>query len=112
MGQFYSRVQFNFALARASAAEILQQLHEPKQFIPTGIRDSAILQIARLPKDEMITISRQPARQGSLCRGPAEHVDDVRAVPVDDYRGALMFQIVDTAADELVALRLEVGDER
>lgn len=62
VGRFYCRVQFNFALVRVSVAEIVQQLHESKQFIPTGIRDGAILQIARLPKDEVITISRQLAR--------------------------------------------------
>jgi hypothetical protein len=33
-------------------------------------------------------------------------------VPVDDYGGALMFQVVDPPADELIALWLEVGDER
>jgi hypothetical protein len=112
MGRFYSRVQFNFALTRFSAARILQQLLESEQLIPTGIRDGAILQIARLPKDKVITIPRQLARQRPLYGGPAEDVDDVRAVPVDDYRGALMFQVVDTAADKLEALWLEVGDER
>ena len=59
MGRFYSRVQFNFALAGVSAAEILQQLHESMQFIAAGIRDGAMLQIARLPQDEVITIPRQ-----------------------------------------------------
>jgi len=63
--RFHSRVQFNYALAGVSAAEILQQLHESKQFIPTRIRDRAILQIARLPKDEVITTPRQLAGLGS-----------------------------------------------
>ena len=112
MGRFYSRVQFNFALASVPAAEILQQPHESQQFIPTGIRDGAILQIAGLPEDKVITIPRHVARQGALGGGPAEHVDDVRAVPIHDYGGALMFQVIDTAADELEALWLEVGDER
>jgi hypothetical protein len=93
-------------------AQILQQPHECKQFIPTGIRNGAILQVAGFPRDKVITIARQLARQGSLGGRPAEHVDDVRAVPVDDNGGALMFQVVDTPADEFIALWLEVGDER
>ena len=62
VGRFYSRVQFNFALVRVSAAEILQQPDESNQFVPTGIRHGAILQITRLPKDEVITIPRQLLR--------------------------------------------------
>jgi len=36
----------------------------------------------------------------------------VRAVLVDDDGGALMLQVVNTAADEFIALWLEVGDHR
>jgi hypothetical protein len=65
IGQFYSRIQFKFMLASVPAAQILQQPHESKQFIPTGIRYGAVVQIAGLPEDKVITIARQLARQSS-----------------------------------------------
>src|SRR6266853_4071859 len=77
-------------LSSVPGARILQQPHESKQFIPSGIRDGAILEAVGLPKDYVIAIPRHLDRQGSLSGGPAEHIDDVRAVPVDDHCGALM----------------------
>ena len=36
----------------------------------------------------------------------AEHIDDVPTVLVDRYRRALMVQVIDTSAQQPVALRL------
>ena len=36
----------------------------------------------------------------------------MQAVPVDDYRSALVIQVVDASADEFIALWLEIGDDR
>src|SRR5438309_591050 len=81
-------------------------------FTPSDIRDGTILETVGLPKDQVIAIPRHLDRQGSLSGGPADHIDDVRAVAVDDYSGALMLQIVDTSANELVPLWFKVGDDR
>jgi len=112
IGRFYSRVQFNFLLSSVPGARILQQAHESKQLTPSDIRDGTILETVGPPKDQVIPIPRHLDRQGSLSGGPADHIDDVRAVPVDDYSGALMLQIVDTSANELVPLWFKVGDDR
>jgi hypothetical protein len=59
----------------------------------------------------MAVASRIPMYRG-LLSAPAEDIYDVRAMPVNHHGGALMFEIVDATADECIALRLEVGDER
>src|SRR3984885_8401 len=108
--RFYSRAWFTFLRSSVPCAQVLQQPHESQQFIPSRIRDGAILQIPDPPKDKVIAAARHVAGQGSLCCGPAEDVDDVQAVPIDDDGSALMFQVINTPAAQFIALCLEVRD--
>src|SRR6185369_5837535 len=76
----------------------------------TGIRYGAVLQIARCPEGEVIAVARQRPRQRLAGGRPGEDVDDVRAVPIDDDRGALVIYISNASAYERIALCGEVGD--
>src|SRR5256884_838485 len=97
------------AVARA---QVPQQAYQPQQFVPTGIRHGAILQIPRLPEGQVITAAGRVPGQGTSTGRPAEYVDDVRTVLVDDHRRALMIQVVCAPANEAVTLLPEVGDHR
>src|SRR2546429_2593894 len=97
------------AVARA---QVPQQAYQPQQFVPAGIRHGAILQIPRLPEGQGITAAGRVPWQRTSTGRPAEYVDDVRTVLVDDDRRALMIQVVCAPANEAVTLLPEVGDHR
>src|SRR5450631_3288403 len=108
----YSRVRFTFNLPSVAGAHILQQPNKSKQFIPSGVRDGAILQISGLPESEVIAVARCIARHRSSRARPTKYINDVRAVLVDDHRGTLMIKIICTSANESIALLSEIGDHR
>src|ERR1700723_1283293 len=69
-------------------AQILHELRKCLKLVPAGIRDGAVLKIAALPEEEVITVAGCAAGQMAVVGDPAEHVDDMRAVLVDDNRRA------------------------
>src|SRR5450755_3817138 len=87
-----------------AGAQIPQQPDQPQQLVPVRIGDGAILQVARPPKDEVITVAGRIPRQRTFIGSPTEHIDDVLTVLVDDHRGALMSHVVCAPADESIAL--------
>src|SRR5882724_7166136 len=100
-----------FFLTLASA-EVLNQLRESKQLVPTCIGYGAISQIARFPKSQMIAIAGRVFGESPVVAIPAEYVDDVRTAPIDDDGRALMVEIICAAAHEFIPLRFEICDRR
>src|SRR5450755_4714199 len=95
-----------------AGAQIPQQPHQAQQLVRACIGDGAILQVARPPKDEVITVAGRIPRQRTLIGGPTAHIDDVLFLLIRDPRRALMIQVICAPANESIALLLEVGDDR
>src|SRR5437588_3907582 len=92
------------AVARA---QVPQQAYQPQQFVPTGIRHGAILQIPRLPEGKVITAAGPVPGQGTSTGRPAEYVDAVRTGLVEDHRQPLRIRVACAPAKEGVPCRPE-----
>src|SRR5882757_1400707 len=71
---------------RGTLGLFAHQAHEAQQFVPAGIRHRAILDIALLPKRQMVAVARRIAWATPADRGPGKYVDYVRAMLVNDHR--------------------------
>src|SRR5579859_7747412 len=106
---FYSPAIRSIALV--AGARLLQQTCEGTEFVPSGIRDGAVVQIPDLPEHHPIAVARRLRRQPALISRPTEYVDDVRTMLIDHHGRALMSEIIRAAADQRVALGGIIGDD-
>src|SRR5665213_2065704 len=84
-------------------ADGLYQSYQSDQLGARGIRNGTILQISLLPEHEVIAVAGRRIAQLARAGSPAEHVDDVCTMLVDDHRRTLMSHIVRASAHELIA---------
>ena len=92
--------------------QILHQPHEALQLIPACVRDGAGVNIAGAPAQEVIAVTSCARGQCAARRGPAEQVDDMRSVLIDDGGGTLVVKVIGAAADQAIALRRKVCNWR
>ncbi len=93
-------------------AEILQQAYQSGELRPVGVRDGAVTQISHFPTSDVVTASACSLRHAAFTRRPAEYIDEVRAVLVNDDRRTLVVEVIRTPAEEPIALLGEVRDGR
>src|SRR5580700_3824390 len=93
-------------------AQIRQQLDQALQLVPARVRYGTVVKISHAPEEQVITVACRALWHAAAICGPTEDVDDVPAVLVNHNCRALMIEVIGAAADEAIALRGEVGDER
>src|SRR4051794_28717086 len=65
------------------------------------------------PVDEVVALARQRVhRHVTGSRGPGEYVDCMAAVPVCQCSNPTLTHVIDTAADQRIAIRGKISDTR